>query len=274
MPQKRVLILMVSRFRLFRDQKLTFVKARMAPALGETLMGALAHTKLVDCVVRRQPRNRRETCGQSRCSIVLWQTLILLVDVCMTSLFPSSWRTTCCGYERCRRCYETVPAERAGPISKTGLSCNPDNEHIQDDFIPVTRLPTAEIVTMLEQISTTPAVPDPLPLSVDFPWVEEEPSDPWEMVIPTMDKGALTIEVYERLCYERQPFRVRGLSSSGLWTPEALSEKYGKKKCMVVGCFSGDVLETTVGEHILTYGGKPVEDPPKLKVRDKKHFCV
>lgn len=121
--------------------------------MQHVLKSELEHLGLPDVIIRPRESQVRATCGEPQHTLpFLCVTLNSTVsDVCLTSLFSSSWMCRMCGRELCTDCFDLVkelaakrPANGVGRIKAKNtnaqvLVCSMRNQHLAKDFSPVSR---------------------------------------------------------------------------------------------------------------------------------------
>ncbi len=95
----------------------------------------------------------RIVCGLSRqyCLAFWLATHAIPQDVCMTSIFGSSWMCEQCGREICLECYQSLTSEVRNSMVKY---CVHNQEHSQATFLPISRFQKSELLNALEDMKS------------------------------------------------------------------------------------------------------------------------
>ena len=111
------------------------------------------HTTLPKLLVQSQLPGVRIVCGLScQYCLAFWlATHAIPQDVCMTSIFGSSWMCEQCGREICLECYQSLTSE---VCNSTVKYCVHNQEHSQATFLPISRFQKSKLLNALEDMKS------------------------------------------------------------------------------------------------------------------------
>lgn len=149
----------------------------VARALLPILQKELEHLNSPEIIRRPRESDVRATCGMclfvsSHSSSFAQQSLIYMIDTCMTSIFSSSWMCRLCGRETCAECFEKVREltqprpdatqhelaalqarrESHAVTNPFFLTCTRRNEHAYKDFSAVSRFHRTELAGTIKEM--------------------------------------------------------------------------------------------------------------------------